>query len=157
MEPQGPLVGHLILDISQWIAGPVGCALLSDMGAEVIKIEPIEGEATRYFDQAVPLESLVFILFNRGKKSLPVDLSTPRGKEIVHRLLRRADAAVGGHRPDIGSSLGVDYETCAALNPRLVYCQNSAFGPEGPLADLAGFDIVVPAFSGLLVTNEAGA
>ncbi len=153
-EASSPLSGYRVLDISQMIAGPLACTLLSDMGAEVIKVEPIDGESTRHTAGVVPLEGLGFILYNRGKKSIPVDLRTPEGREIVHRLAKSADVAVLGYRPDVCVDFGLDYETLRALNPRLVYLQNTAFGPEGPMAEQGGYDIVVQGLSGLMALNQ---
>ena len=151
----GPLAGYTVLDISQMIAGPVACVLLSDMGAEVIKVEPIDGESTRHINEVVPRESPGFTLMNRGKRDIPVDLACPEGREIVRRLAARADVAVVGYRPDACAALGIDYESLASVNPRLVYVQNTAFGTRGPMAHLGGYDIVVQGLSGLLAINGA--
>jgi crotonobetainyl-CoA:carnitine CoA-transferase CaiB-like acyl-CoA transferase len=153
-ERTGPLAGYRILDITQMIAGPVACGLLSDMGAEVIKVEPIDGESTRHTAGVMPLEGLSFILLNRGRKSIPVDLRRREGREVVHRLARLADAAVVGYRPDVCKAFEIDYATMSALNPRLVYAQNTAFGPQGPMALQGGYDIVVQAMSGLMAANQ---
>jgi crotonobetainyl-CoA:carnitine CoA-transferase CaiB-like acyl-CoA transferase len=153
-EARGPLAGYTVLDITQMIAGPVGCTLLADMGADVIKVEPIGGESTRHDTEVVAHEALAFTVLNRGKRGIPVDLRLPAGREIVHRLVARADAAVIGYRPDVCLRFGLDYETLAAVNPRLVYLQNTAFGPRGPLADLGGYDIIVQGLSGLMALNQ---
>ncbi len=152
---RGPLAGYTVLDVTQMIAGPVGCLLLGDMGADVIKVEPIDGESTRHGVGLVPLEGLGFILYNRGKRSIPVDLRKPEGRQIVHQLMANADAAVIGYRPDVCLEFGLDYETLAAINPKLVYLQNTAFGPDGPMALLGGYDIVVQGLSGLMALNQS--
>jgi formyl-CoA transferase len=156
----GPLAGYRVIDITQMIAGPVGCTLLSDMGAEVIKVEPIDGESTRHTASIVPLEGLAFVLMNRGKKSVPVNLRLPEGREVVHRLVRAADIVVVGYRPDVCLDFGLDYETLRAVNPEVIYLQNTAFGTAGPMALQGGYDLVVQGISGLIALNanvdEAG-
>ena len=151
---RAPLAGYRVLDITQMIAGPLGCELLSDMGGEVIKIEPIDGESTRHTAGVVPLEGLSFIMYNRGKRSIPVDLRTEEGRQIVHRLVKTADVAVVGYRPDVCLEFGLGYEELSALNPRLVYLQNTAFGSRGPMAQQGGYDIVVQGLSGLMALNQ---
>jgi crotonobetainyl-CoA:carnitine CoA-transferase CaiB-like acyl-CoA transferase len=151
---KGPLAGYRILDITQMIAGPLACTLLSDMGAEVIKVEPIDGESTRHTAAVVPKEGLAFILYNRGKKGIPVDLRWREGREVVHRLVKSADAVVLGYRPDVCREFELDYERLSALNPGLVYAQNTAFGTEGPMASQGGYDIVVQGLSGLMALNQ---
>jgi formyl-CoA transferase len=152
--PAGALSGFTVLDISQMIAGPVGCSLLADMGAEVIKVEPIDGESTRHTVETVPHEGISFVVFNRGKRGIPVDLTRPEGREIVRRLVARADAAVVGYRPDVCERFELTYEALAKENPRLVYLQNTAFGSSGPLADLGGYDLMVQGISGLMAMNQ---
>jgi crotonobetainyl-CoA:carnitine CoA-transferase CaiB-like acyl-CoA transferase len=153
-DTSAPLTGYRILDISQMIAGPLACLLLSDMGAEVIKVEPIDGESTRHTAGVVPMEGLGFILYNRGKKGIPIDLRRREGREIVHRLVASADAVVIGYRPDVTRAFEMDYETLSAINPRLIYLQNTAFGAAGPMAEQGGYDIVVQALSGLMALNQ---
>jgi crotonobetainyl-CoA:carnitine CoA-transferase CaiB-like acyl-CoA transferase len=150
----GPLAGYKVLDITQMIAGPFGCTMLADMGADVIKVEPIDGESTRHTVSVVPLEGLTFILLNRGKRSLPVDVRTPEGRQVIHRLVAQADVAVVGYRPDVCVAFGLDYATLSKLNPRLIYLQNTAFGPAGPMAMQGGYDIVVQGLSGLMALNQ---
>lgn len=153
--PRGALAGYTVLDVTQMIAGPLGCALLADMGADVIKVEPIDGESTRHLAQLAPLESAGFVLYNRGKRGIPIDLRRPDGREILQRLAAHVDAAVVGYRPDVCERFGLTYEALAAENSRLVYLQNSAFGPRGPLAAQGGYDLIVQGLSGLLALNQA--
>ncbi|HXH23384.1 MAG TPA: CoA transferase [Dehalococcoidia bacterium] len=150
----GPLSGYRVLDITQMIAGPLGCELLGDMGAEVIKVEPIDGESTRHTAGVIPMEGLGFILYNRGKRSIPVDLRQPEGRDVVHRLVQTADVVVVGYRPDVCLQFGLDYERLAGINPRIVYLQNTAFGSQGPMAQQGGYDIVVQGLSGLMALNQ---
>jgi len=146
----GPLDGIRILEFTQIIAGPLGCQLLSDLGAEVIKVEPPEGEPWRVYAQFIPLESKTYIGINRGKKSLAIDLAHPRAQDAIHRLIKDIDAVVINYRPDVAKRLRVDYETLAAFKPDLVYLDNTAFGREGEWANRPGYDIVVQAVSGLM-------
>jgi formyl-CoA transferase len=149
----GPFVGIRILEFTQIIAGPLGCMLLSDMGAEVIKVEPIDGEPWRLQAQFVPLESKQYQALNRGKQSLSMDLTRPEMQAAVHRLVKDIDVVVINYRPDVAARLGIDYETLSAITPDLIYVDSTAFGRKGPLAQRPGYDIVIQSFSGL---NAAG-
>ncbi len=146
----GPLDGIRILEFTQIIAGPLGCQLLSDLGAEVIKIEPPEGEPWRLNQQFIPKESKTFIGLNRGKKSLAIDMAKPRAQEAIHRLMPSIDVVVINYRPDVAARLGIDYDTLRAIKPDLIYMDNTAFGREGEWANRPGYDIVVQAASGLI-------
>jgi crotonobetainyl-CoA:carnitine CoA-transferase CaiB-like acyl-CoA transferase len=156
----GPLAGVRVLDFSEIIAAPLCTMLLADMGADVTKVEPPTGEAWRLQAQFRPLESKGFMSLNRGKRGLAVDLKTPEGQAIVHRLARDADVAVVNYRPDVPARLGIDYETLSRINPRLIYAWNTAFGRAGPHAHRPGYDIILQAMSGLMTggghTSEAG-
>jgi CoA:oxalate CoA-transferase len=145
----GPLDGIKVLEFTQIIAGPLGCQLLADLGAEVIKVEPPGGEPWRLNAQFIPLESKTFIGLNRGKRSLALDVAHPKAQEAIHRLVRDVDVVVINYRPDVARRLKIDYDTLAAINPRLIYMDNTAFGRAGDWADRPGYDIVVQAFSGL--------
>ena len=145
----GPFDGIRILEFTQIIAGPLGCMLLSDMGAEVIKVEPPEGEPWRLQAQFVPLESKQFQALNRGKQSLSIDLAQPVMQEAIHRLVKDIDVVVINYRPDVAARLGIDYETLKAIRPELIYVDSTAFGRKGPLAQRPGYDIVIQSFSGL--------
>ncbi len=147
----GPLSGIRVLDLTQVIAGPLGCMLLSDLGAEVIKVEPPEGEPWRLTSQFFPNESKAYQALNRGKQSLVLDLSRPECQEVVHRLVRTCDVTVINSRPDVAARLGVDYETLKQHRPDLVYVDSTAFGRKGPWAHRPGYDIVAQAASGLLM------
>ena len=149
----GPLDGVKVLEFSEIIAAPFAGMLLSDMGADVIKVEPPWGEAWRLIRQFIPLESRTFMAVNRGKRSLPLDLSHPEGLEVVHKLLPETDVAIVNYRPDVPYKLGIDYETLSAKNPRLIYCENTAFGTKGPESHLPGYDIIVQALSGLIASE----
>jgi CoA:oxalate CoA-transferase len=145
----GPFVGIRILEFTQIIAGPLGCMLLADMGAEVIKVEPVAGEPWRLQVQFIPLESKAFQSLNRGKQSLAMDLTQPQSREAIHRLVADIDVVVINYRPDVAARLGIDYETLKAIKPDLVYVDSTAFGRRGPLAQRPGYDIVIQSFAGL--------
>ena len=149
----GPLAGIRILEFSEIIAGPFAGMLLSDMGAHIIKVEPPEGEPWRLVAQFVPTESRPFISLNRGKRSLALDLTKPEGQEVVRRLVPEMDVVLVNYRPDVAEKLGIDYETLSALNPRVIYCDNTAFGRKGPQAHRPGYDIIVQGLSGAMATE----
>ena len=150
----GALEGIKVLEFSQIIAAPFCGMLLSDMGAEVIKVEPTDGEPWRVFAQFIPGESKTFISLNRGKKSLPLDITSSEGQRIVHELVKQADVVIVNYRPDVPYRCGIDYETLSAINPRLVYCENTAFGRQGPDSYRPGYDIIIQAMSGLMAAEN---
>lgn len=149
----GPLDGIKILEFTEIIAGPFGGMLLGDMGAEIIKIEPPWGEPWRFAQQFIPGESKTYMGLNRNKRSLPLDLTKPEAREIVHKLILDTDVIIVNSRPDVPYNLGIDYETLSAKNPRLVYCENTAFGRKGPHNYRPGYDIIVQAMSGLMASE----
>ncbi|MCC6961224.1 MAG: CoA transferase [Dehalococcoidia bacterium] len=146
----GPLAGVKVLEFSQIIAGPFCGMHLADMGAEVTKFEPIAGEPWRLMVELVPKESRTFASLNRGKRGVAMDMSRPEAHEVIHRLVKEADVVLINYRPGVAESLGIDYATLSKLNPRLIYCENTAFGKKGPLARRGGYDIVVQALTGLM-------
>lgn len=149
----GPLNGIRVLEFGQIIAAPLGCQFLSDLGAEVIKVEPPEGEPWRHNAPFMPGESKTFQTLNRGKKSFAIDVRTPEAQEAIHRLVRQTDVVVFNYRPDVAARLRVDYETLSAIKPDLIYVDSTAFGRQGEMADRPGYDIVVQALSGLLSSD----
>ena len=146
----GPLAGIRILEFSEIIAGPFAGMLLSDMGADIIKVEPPEGEPWRLFAQFIPTESRSFISLNRGKRGLTLDLNKPEAQEVVRRLIPDMDVVLVNYRPDVATKLGIDYETLSAQNARLIYCDNTAFGRKGPQSHRPGYDLIVQGLSGLM-------
>jgi crotonobetainyl-CoA:carnitine CoA-transferase CaiB-like acyl-CoA transferase len=146
----GPLDGTRVLEFTQIIAGPLGCQLLSDLGADVIKVEPPEGEAWRLQAAFMPLESKQFHTLNRGKQSLAIDIRSTEAQEVIHRLVRDIDVVVINYRPDVAAHLRIDYDTLRAIKPDLIYVDNTAFGREGDMAARPGYDIVVQAMCGLI-------
>ena len=149
----GPLAGIKVLEFTQIIAGPFGGMMLADMGADVIKVEPVEGEPWRVALEFIPGESKTYMSLNRGKRSLPLDLTKPEAVEIVHRMIPDIDVVVINARPDVPSKLGIDYETLSAINPRIIYCDNTAFGRSGPDSYRPGYDLIIQAMSGLMAAE----
>ncbi|HEX3175295.1 MAG TPA: CoA transferase [Methylomirabilota bacterium] len=152
-----PLSGYRVLELAHLIAGPVCGMYLADMGADVVKLEhPVDGDASRVvYGRQYGDESAVFVTVNRNKRSVAVDLGQPDGRALFHRLVARADVVIEAYRGGVAERLGVDYAAVAPLNPRLVYCSLSAFGPEGPWREKPGLDMLVQAMGGLMsVTGE---
>ena len=147
-----------VLDLSHALAGPFASTMLGDYGAEVIKIEPLDGEIARawgppfYGDEAA-----YFVNLNRNKKSLALDLKHPEGKALFFRLLDRADVVLENLRVGTVARLGIDYARVRERQPRVVYCSISGFGQDGPYRDRAALDLVVQAESGMIsITGEPG-
>ena len=152
-----PLDGIRVLDLSRVLAGPYCTALLADLGAEVIKLEPPAGDDYRHVGPFRDGESALFTLNNRGKKSLVLDLKDPADLGLALAIADRSDVVVENFRPGVAARLGLGPEALRARNPRLVYCSISGFGQEGPLRDLPAYDLVVQAMSGLMAaTGEEG-
>jgi crotonobetainyl-CoA:carnitine CoA-transferase CaiB-like acyl-CoA transferase len=145
----GPFAGIRVLDLSGYIAGPYGCALLADMGAEVLKIEAPGGDTLRKYPSTLAAESRAFLGVNRSKRGLGLDLKNPRGAEVLQRLLARADVLVHNFRPSVPPRLGIGYSQLAPKFPRLVYCALTGYGDSGPLKDKAGYDQVLQAMTGI--------
>jgi crotonobetainyl-CoA:carnitine CoA-transferase CaiB-like acyl-CoA transferase len=150
-----PLDGIVVADLSQNVAGPFCTQILGDMGADVVKIErPGRGDDARAW--APPWwgdESATFMAFNRNKKSLALDLKREGGLEVLRRLVARADVFVQSLRAGVAAELGLDFAGARRLNPRLVYCAVTAYGPRGPLAHLPGYDPLMQAYGGLMSVN----
>ncbi|MEO8540956.1 MAG: CoA transferase [bacterium] len=146
----GPLSGVKVLEFTQIIAGPFCGMHLADMGADVTKFEPVAGEPWRLILELVPKESRPFASLNRGKRGVAMDLARPEAQEAVHSLVKDADVVLINYRPGVAEQLKIDYATLSAINPNLIYCENTAFGKKGPLARRGGYDIVVQALTGLI-------
>jgi crotonobetainyl-CoA:carnitine CoA-transferase CaiB-like acyl-CoA transferase len=152
-QAAGPLAGVRVLDLSGYIAGPYGCALLADQGAEVIKIEPPDGDNLRKYPSTLAAEGRAFVGVNRGKLGIALDLKSAQGREVLLRLVGKADVLVHNFRPAVPARLGIDYETLRRINPRLVYCALTGYGDGGPLKDKAGYDQVLQAMTGICATQ----
>ena len=153
-----PLDGIRVLDFTRHMAGPYGTQLLGDYGADVIKVESLpHGDGSRQVGTAfVGDESALFLIWNRGKKSIALDMRSPEGLEVVHRIAETVDVVFTSYRPGVADDIGVGYEALSALNDQIVYVSVTAFGPAGPLAPYPGTDPVVQAVSGVMsVTGES--
>ena len=155
-QPAGPLDGITVLDLCSYLAGPYGCTLLADLGANVIKIESPQGDMLRQFPSSLEGDSRFFLGTNRGKRALALDLKQPEGLAVLHRMVARADVLVENFRPSVPARLGIDYPTLRALNPRLIYAGLTGYGDEGPLRDKAGFDQVLQCLTGMAVFQGGG-
>ena len=147
-----PLAGYRVLELAHLIAGPVCGMSLADLGADVVKVEqPGEGDASRVvYGAHYGDESAVFLTVNRNKRSVALDLARPHGRAVLDRLVVRSDVLIEAYRGGVAERLGIDYPRLATINPRLVYCSLSAFGPEGPFRNRPGLDMLVQAMGGLM-------
>lgn len=152
-----PLKGIRVLDLTRVLAGPYCTALMADLGAEIIKLEPPSGDEYRHVGPFKDDESALFVLNNRGKKSLALDLKNPDDLTLAQRIAASVDVVIENFRPGVAARLGMGADTLRAANPRLVYCSISGFGQNGPFSDLPAYDLVVQAMSGLMAsTGEDG-
>lgn len=152
-----PLEGIRILDLTRVLAGPFCTALMADLGAQVIKLEPPQGDDYRHIGPFVDGESALFALTNRGKHSLVIDLKSEEGQSLARRLAASCDVVVENFRPGVAEKLGLGANRLRTLNPNLIYCSISGFGQSGPFTQLPAYDIVVQAMSGLMdATGEEG-
>ncbi|MBT4890219.1 MAG: CoA transferase [Rhodospirillales bacterium] len=150
-----PLDGVRVLDFTQILAGPFCTSLLADLGAEVIKVEPLRGDEYRRVGPFKMGESALFQLVNRGKQSVVLDLKNKDGLAAVHSLSASVDVVVENFRPGVAERLGIDYKSLSAINLKLVYASISGFGQHGPLSKRPAYDLVVQAMSGLMyMTGE---
>ena len=143
-----PLQGFMVLDFSQGTAGPHGACLLADMGADVIKIEPPEGDWLRVLGARKGRSSVLYATFNRGKRGLMLNLKEPQAREAALKMIETADVMLESNRVGVMKRLGLDYETVRRINPRLVYVSVSGFGQEGPYTDRPATDAAVQAYTG---------
>ena len=158
MPSTAPLAGITVLDFTRVLSGPYCTMLLADMGARVIKIEqPGKGDDTRAWGPPfIGNESAYFLSVNRNKESLTLDLKAPAARQVLARLLDKADVIVENFRPGAMARLGLDYASVAASHPSIVYCSISGFGQTGPRRDEPGYDAVIQAEGGLMsITGEA--
>jgi crotonobetainyl-CoA:carnitine CoA-transferase CaiB-like acyl-CoA transferase len=146
-----PLEGIRVLDLTNVMAGPYCSMVLGDLGAEIVKVESLEGDTTRHFEPKVNDESYCFAVLNRNKKSIAIDLKAPRGKEIVMRLAARSDIVIENFRPGVVRKLGIDYDSLKQVKPDLIYASMSGFGQTGPYGKKGGFDIIAQGVSGIMM------
>jgi crotonobetainyl-CoA:carnitine CoA-transferase CaiB-like acyl-CoA transferase len=152
-RPRGPLVGIKIVDFCSFIAGSYGTMVLGDFGADVIKVEPLTGDLARAWGPFLAGESRYFQGWNRNKRSLAIDLTATEGRQIVYRLIEKADIVVENFRPGITQKLEIDYAAASRINPRIIYCSSTAFGSTGPLRARPGYDPVLQAMGGAAQGN----
>lgn len=152
-----PLRGIRVVELAHIMAGPVCGLMLGDLGADVVKVERLpRGDGSRGFvPPDVGGESAAFMMLNRGKRGVALDLRHPDGVEVVRRLVSKADVLIENFRVGTMETIGLGWHTLSELNPRLVYCQITGFGRTGPLADQGGFDLIAQGYSGLMsITGE---
>ena len=153
----GPLAGLRVVEFAQIMAGPTCGRMLADMGADVVKVEPVtEGDATRGFRPPdLDGESAAFMMLNRNKRGVALDLKSEGGLEVARRLIERADVLIENHRTGTMDRLGLGYDLVSEGNPGLIYCEISGFGRTGSMAHLGGFDLISQGYSGIMsVTGE---
>jgi crotonobetainyl-CoA:carnitine CoA-transferase CaiB-like acyl-CoA transferase len=153
----GPLEGLKVVDLSHIMAGPACSMLLADMGADVIKVEKIPGgdDARRMVPPTIADESAAFLIMNRNKRGIALNLKMEEGRAVLSRLLKTADVLIENYRRGTMEKMGFSYEVLHALNPKLIYCSISGFGRTGPYADRGGFDLVAQGMTGLMsITGE---
>ncbi|MCO5122966.1 MAG: CoA transferase [Rhizobacter sp.] len=158
-HPSGPLQGLRVIELAQIMAGPSCGALLADLGAEVIKVEKIPGgdDTRRYAEPSVNGESAAFMMMNRNKRGIAVDLKTESGQQVLRRLASGADVLIENYRRGALDRLGLGVAALRALNPALIYCSISGYGRTGPAADKGGFDLIAQGASGLMsITGVPG-
>ena len=153
----GPLEGVRVLDLTRVLAGPFSSMILGDLGAEIIKIEaPGSGDDTRQWGPPfIEGESAYFLSINRGKRSITLDLKTAEGRQIIYELAEKCDVLIENFRPGVTERLKVDYSSIAKINPKLIYCSITSFGPAGPYRDRPAYDLVIQGMGGIMgVTGE---
>ena len=151
------LAGLRVLDVTQFMAGPFCAMLLADLGADVIKVEPPAGDSTRQMPGAVGADTPSFNAVNRGKRSVVLNLKMPDGRDVFKRLARSTDILIENYRPGVMTTLGVDYQQLAPLNPRLIYASISGYGQTGPHRNKGGFDLIAQGVAGIMsITGEPG-
>jgi crotonobetainyl-CoA:carnitine CoA-transferase CaiB-like acyl-CoA transferase len=157
--PTGPLAGVRVLELSQIMAGPTCGLMLADMGADVIKIEKLpKGDDSRgYQDPQINGVSAPFLILNRNKRGLGLDLKNPKGADVLKRMVAKADVLTENYRRGTMEKLGVGYDVLKTVNPGLIYAVVSGYGRTGPLADKGGFDLIAQGFGGLMsITGHPG-
>lgn len=140
--PGQPLNGLLVIELAEWLAAPIGTALLADLGARVIKVERLEGDAFRSLNPTTTLKTI------QGKESLAMDLKTDEAQKILHKLVGRADVLMHNMRPGVPDRLGFSYEKCISINPDLIYAYCGGYGSSGPSAKRGAFHVIGGAVSG---------
>lgn len=153
---QGPLKGMRVIELAHIMAGPVCGLMLADMGADVIKVEKPDGDDSRRFvPPDINGEAAAYMMMNRNKRGIALNLKKPQAVEVLRKLLAEADVVIENYRKGTMDRLGLGYDILAKANPRLIYCEISGFGRTGPYAERGGFDLIAQGMSGLMsVTGE---
>lgn len=157
-NPFGPLAGVKVIELAHIMAGPVCGLMLADLGADVIKVEKIPGgdDSRRFLPPDIDGESAAYMMMNRNKRGIALDLKTESGKKVFRELLKDADVVTENYRRDTMQKLGMGYEDLKKINPGLIYCTISGFGRTGPYADRGGFDLIAQGMSGLMSFTGEG-
>ena len=156
MSGSGPLAGMKVIELAHIMAGPVCGLMLADMGADVIKVEKPDGDDSRRFlPPSIQGESAAYMMMNRNKRGVALNLKDAQAVAVLHRLLEEADVVIENYRLGTMERLGLGYDALRAINPRLIYCEISGFGRTGPYAERGGFDLIAQGMSGLMsITGE---
>src|SRR4051812_13495054 len=155
----GPLAGMRVLELAQIMAGPTCGMMLADMGADVVKVEKLPGgdDSRGYREPRVNGVSAPYMILNRNKRGIALNLKLDQGREILLRMVKDADVLTENYRRGTLEKLGLGYDVLSKINPGLIYCSVSGYGRDGPFGDKGGFDLIAQGFSGLMsVTGEAG-
>jgi len=155
----GPLRGMRVLELAQIMAGPTCGMLLADMGADVVKVEKLPGgdDSRSYSEPRVNGESAPFMMLNRNKRGIAIDLKKPAGRDVLLRMVRSADVLIENYRRGTLEKLELGYDVLSKTNPGLIYCAISGYGRDGPFGDKGGFDLIAQGFAGLMaITGEPG-
>jgi len=158
-ERNGPLKGVKVIELAHIMAGPVCGMMLADMGADVIKVEKYPGgdDSRRFLPPEIDGESAAFMMMNRNKRGIAVNLKEKSGQELVRKMLETADVVIENYRAGTMVRLGLGYDSLREINPGLIYCEISGFGRTGPYKDRGGFDLIAQGMSGLMsITGEGG-
>lgn len=155
---KGPLAGLKVVELTNVMAGPVAGLMLADMGADVIKVERLPGgdDTRRATPPEISGESCAFMIINRNKRGIAVNLKKPEGVDVVRRLIAKADVVLENFRPGTMEKLGLDYPSLKAVNPAIIYCKITGFGLTGPYAKRAGYDLIAQGMSGIMSLTGEG-
>ena len=156
MSHDMPLKGLKVIDFTIAMAGPLASQRLGDMGAEVIKVESMSGDLTRFFflqDLKMGADTTCFLALNRNKKSIAIDLKQPAGRDVVYDLVRDAEVVMQNFRPGVAARLGIAYDDIRRINPSIIYLSISGYGEDGPMCDAPGQDLLVQSFSGMTFSS----
>ena len=153
----GPLKGMRVIELAHIMAGPVCGLMLADMGADVIKVEkPTGDDSRRFVPPEIGGEAAAYMMMNRNKRGISLNLKSDKAQKILLKLLSNADVLIENYRKGTMEKLGLSYDTLQEINPRLIYCEISGFGRTGPYAERGGFDLIAQGMAGLMsITGES--